>query len=201
MPGCLAAPEPCHPTRLPSQQALTFLPRPLPMLAQHSVSGLVQLAACLPEEVRCGEVISTFADLCDDKVWSVRQDCATGLAAMASGLPREAVRDRLLPLWQKLSADVSAWAAAAAKRQAGQLLASIHPDDCTDGEGWYGDWVGVGMGWQGWKGARLQLVMMTLRCKACQWQWQCPRIHPPAPSPNLQPCWSATWQRRQGPSP
>ena len=112
------------------------------------MSGLVQLAACLPLEVRCGEVAATFADLCGDPVWSVRQDCATELAALAACLPREAVRDRLLPLWQALAGDVSAWVKAAARRQAGPLLASLHPDDITDG-GWAG-WVGWfrGLGWR-----------------------------------------------------
>lgn len=113
----------------PADAAMLRLHRP----SQHAVSGLVQLAACLPLEARCAEVTDTFADLCGDPVWSVRQDCATELAALAACLPREAVRDRLLPLWQALAGDVSAWVQAAARRQAGPLLASVHPDDITDG--------------------------------------------------------------------
>ncbi|KAL4859913.1 Serine/threonine-protein phosphatase 4 regulatory subunit 1 [Chlorella vulgaris] len=98
----------------------------------HSVAGLVQLAACVPEAERTGPLLSAYADLCADQVWSVRQDCAGELAAMAAHLPRQAVRDRLLPLWLALAGDVSAWVQAAAHRQAGPLLASICPEDCTE---------------------------------------------------------------------
>ncbi len=52
---------------------------------------------------------------------------------LAQQLPREAVRDRLLPLWEALVGDVSAWAKAAARQQAGPLLTIIHPEDCPDG--------------------------------------------------------------------
>ena len=95
----------------------------------------MQLAACLPQEERSNELLSAFIELGGDPVWSVRQDCASELAALAQQLPREAVRERLLPLWEALSGDVSAWVQAAARRQAAPLLASIHPDDCSDGEG------------------------------------------------------------------
>lgn len=67
------------------------------------------------------------------QVWSVRQGCASELSLLAQQLPREALRDRLLPLWEALVSDVSAWAKAAARRQAGLLLTIVHPDDCPDG--------------------------------------------------------------------
>ncbi|KAL4425718.1 hypothetical protein ABPG75_009734 [Micractinium tetrahymenae] len=97
----------------------------------HAVSGLVALAGCLPEQERTGGLLSAFADLCADQVWSVRQDCASELAALAARLPRPAVRDRLLPLWAALVGDISAWVLSAARRQAGPLLAGIHPEDAT----------------------------------------------------------------------
>lgn len=96
----------------------------------NTVAGLVQLAGCLPEAERTGPLLSAFADLCADQVWSVRQECASELAELASRLPRPAVRDRLLLLWQALAGDVSAWVQAAARRQAGPLLSTIHPEDC-----------------------------------------------------------------------
>ena len=112
---------------------------------QHSVGALVQLAACLPQGERSAELLSAFIELGGDPVWSVRQDCASELAAFAQQLPREAVRERLLPLWEALSGDVSAWVQAAARRQAGPLLASIHPADCSDGEwGWHACAAGTG---------------------------------------------------------
>ena len=40
----------------------------LPCLPQHSVSGLVQLAGCLPLEARSGPLMSAFAELCGDTV-------------------------------------------------------------------------------------------------------------------------------------
>ncbi|PRW59401.1 phosphatase 4 regulatory subunit 1 [Chlorella sorokiniana] len=98
----------------------------------NSVSGLVQLAGCLPLEARSGQLMSAFAELCADSVWSVRQGCASELAVLAQQLPREALRDRLLPLWEALVTDVSAWAKAAARRQAGPLLTIVHPDDCPE---------------------------------------------------------------------
>lgn len=103
----------------------------------------MQLAACVPEAERTGPLLSAYADLCADQVWSVRQDCAGELAAMAAHLPRQAVRDRLLPLWLALAGDVSAWVQTAAHRQAGPLLASISPEDCTEG-GWVARVAGEG---------------------------------------------------------
>ena len=106
--------------------------------------GLVQLAGCLPEDDRCGELLSAFADLSADQVWLVRQDCASELAALAQQLPRAVVRDRLLPLWEALAGDVSAWVKAAARRQAGPLLASVHREDVTGGAGALGLPAGIG---------------------------------------------------------
>lgn len=63
----------------------------------------------------------------------MRQDCASELAGLAQQLPPEAVRDRLLPLWQSLAGDVSAWVQAAARRQAGPLLAGVDPQHCPEG--------------------------------------------------------------------
>ena len=100
---------------------------------QHSVAGLVQLAGCVPEEDRAGSLLSTFAELSTDHVWSVRQECASELSALATHLPRQAVHDQLLPVWKALAGDVSAWVQTAARRQAGALLTAIHPDDCMPG--------------------------------------------------------------------
>lgn len=131
MPALTSSKHPC--TGVPIKPPCAFPPVPPCPPAQHAVTGLVQLAGCLPEGERAGTLLSAFADLCADQVWSVRQDCASDLAALAQHLPREAVRDRLLPLWQALAGDISAWVQAAAKRQAGPLLAAVHPDDCMDG--------------------------------------------------------------------
>ena len=124
-------------------------PCTLPLL-QHSVAGLVKLAACLPQEHSTTDVLPAFADLCTDQVWSVRQDCASELSNMAAELPRAAVRDQLLPLWAALAGDASAWVQAAARRQAGPLLAYVHPEDAPPGK------LGRGVAGGGWRGCTQQ---------------------------------------------
>jgi hypothetical protein len=102
-------------------------------MLQHSVAGLVQLAACLPVKQLEAALMPAFGELCTDPVWSVRQDCANALAELACHLPRQAATERLLPLWRTLAGDVSVWVQAAARRQTGPLLTALHPDDCPDG--------------------------------------------------------------------
>lgn len=110
-----------------------------------SCGPLVPAASCLRLSVRRQRRRScclrhSLSDRCTSppcpsscQVWSVRQDCASELAALAQHLPHEAVSERLLPLWQSLLSDVSAWVQAAAKRQAGPLLASVDPEHCPEG--------------------------------------------------------------------
>ena len=65
------------------QQCSLTLALPLAPCLQHSVSGLVQLASCLPLEARSGPLMSAFAELCADTVRGL--PCLTRLAACMEG--------------------------------------------------------------------------------------------------------------------
>lgn len=98
-----------------------------------SVHSIVRLLGCA--EASAGDreaVLGALRALCEDAVWSVRQEVAGELAVAAAALPPEQAGAVVLPLRQRLQSDVSQWVRAQAARQAGPLLCVLRPEDSPE---------------------------------------------------------------------